>query len=40
VLERLQNARVKTFRTDLMGATTFYLDGKQVTHTTFAEEQR
>lgn len=39
VLERLQNARVKTFRTDLMGATTFYLDGKQVTHTTFAEQR-
>src|SRR5262249_9940045 len=39
VLERLQNARVKTFRTDLMGATTFYLDGKQVTHETFVEQR-
>jgi competence protein ComEC len=40
VLERLQTAKVKTFRTDLMGAVTFYLDGKQVTHTTFAERSR
>jgi competence protein ComEC len=37
VLGRLQAAKVKTFRTDLMGAVTFYLDGKQVTHTTFVE---
>lgn len=40
VLGRLQAAKVKTFRTDLMGAVTFYLDGTQVTHTTFAEQQR
>ena len=31
VLERLQRARVKTYRTDIDGATTFYLDGKRVT---------
>jgi competence protein ComEC len=37
VLGRLQAAKVQTFRTDLMGAVTFYLDGKQVTHSTFAE---
>jgi competence protein ComEC len=40
VLKRLQSARVKTFRTDLMGATSFYLDGKQVTHETFVGERR
>jgi competence protein ComEC len=31
VLERLQQAGVKTYRTDLMGAVSFYLDGKSVT---------
>jgi competence protein ComEC len=31
VLKRLQNAKVSTFRTDLDGALTFYLDGKTVT---------
>jgi competence protein ComEC len=31
VLERLQAAHVRTFRTDLMGPVSFYLDGKQVT---------
>ncbi len=31
VLERLQAAKVSTYRTDLDGATTFYLDGKNVT---------
>lgn len=31
VLQRLQNANVSTFRTDLDGAVTFYLDGKSVT---------
>jgi competence protein ComEC len=30
VLERLQNAHVLTYRTDLMGAVTFVLDGKTV----------
>jgi len=30
VLERLQDARVKTYRTDLDGAMTFYLDGEGV----------
>jgi competence protein ComEC len=30
VLERLQNAHVLTYRTDLMGAVTFLLDGKNV----------
>jgi len=31
VLERLQQAGVKTYRTDWMGAVSFYLDGKSVT---------
>ena len=31
VLERLQRAGVRTYRTDLMGAVSFYLDGKSVT---------
>jgi competence protein ComEC len=31
VLLRLQNAKVSTFRTDMDGAVTFYLDGKTVT---------
>src|SRR4051812_7706966 len=30
VLDRLQQAHVATFRTDLFGATTFYLDGEKV----------
>lgn len=30
VLQRLQNHRVRTYRTDLNGATSFYLDGKNV----------
>ncbi|HVP44262.1 MAG TPA: ComEC/Rec2 family competence protein [Terriglobales bacterium] len=30
VLERLQEARVRTYRTDLTGAVTFYLDGRAV----------
>src|SRR5260370_15583405 len=31
VLERLQAAHVQTFRTDTMGAVTFYLDGNNIT---------
>jgi competence protein ComEC len=31
VLERLQRAEVRTYRTDLSGAVSFYLDGKSVT---------
>jgi competence protein ComEC len=31
VLERLEQAHVQTFRTDTMGAVTFYLDGKHIT---------
>jgi competence protein ComEC len=31
VLERLQGAHVRTYRTDLQGAVSFYLDGKSVT---------
>ena len=31
VLERLQRAGVRTYRTDEMGAVSFYLDGKSVT---------
>jgi competence protein ComEC len=31
VLERLQAAGVKTYRTDEEGAVSFYLDGKSVT---------
>jgi competence protein ComEC len=30
VLERLQARGIKTYRTDLLGAVTFLLDGKQV----------
>ena len=30
VLERLQKAEVKTYRTDMTGAVSFYLDGKSV----------
>jgi competence protein ComEC len=30
ILDRLQQAHVATFRTDLFGATTFYLDGQKV----------
>jgi competence protein ComEC len=30
VLQRLQNHNVRTYRTDLNGATTFFLDGKNV----------
>lgn len=30
VLERLQQAQVKTYRTDINGAATFYLDGRRV----------
>ena len=37
VLDRLQQADVRTFRTDIMGATTFYLDGKQITASVAAE---
>src|ERR1700758_4452309 len=31
VLQRLENLGVPTYRTDLDGATTFYLDGRSVT---------
>jgi competence protein ComEC len=31
VLDRLQDSHVRTFRTDTLGATTFYLDGNAVT---------
>ena len=31
LLERLQKAGVKTYRTDMTGAVSFYLDGKSVT---------
>jgi competence protein ComEC len=31
VLERLSAMHVQTYRTDTMGATSFFLDGKQVT---------
>jgi competence protein ComEC len=31
VLQRLQQAKVLTYRTDMDGATSFYLDGKNVT---------
>lgn len=34
VLERLQKAGTKTYRTDIGGATTFYLDGRTVTSRT------
>jgi competence protein ComEC len=37
VLNRLQQAHVATFRTDLFGATTFYLDGEKVSATVHGE---
>jgi len=37
ILDRLQQAGARTFRTDIMGATTFYLDGKQITAWVAAE---
>jgi competence protein ComEC len=30
-LDKLQGAHVRTYRTDMFGATTFYLDGSHVT---------
>ena len=30
VLDRLEEAHVRTYRTDMNGAVTFYLDGKTV----------
>ena len=30
ILQRLQDNRIRTFRTDALGATSFYLDGKSV----------
>jgi competence protein ComEC len=35
VLQELQDAHVRTYRTDMLGLSTFYLDGKQVTAGTF-----
>ena len=32
-LEKLENSHTYTYRTDLLGASTFYLDGKHVTTT-------
>jgi competence protein ComEC len=40
VLDRLQQAGVTTFRTDTMGATTFYLDGKQITSSVAAQPEQ
>jgi len=40
VLERLAEAQVKTYRTDLNGAVTFYLDGASVTPDLVALRQR
>jgi competence protein ComEC len=40
VLGRLQAAHVRTFRTDTMGATSFYLDGKDVHAATGGEDQK
>jgi competence protein ComEC len=39
ILEELETARVQTYRTDMLGATTFYLDGKQVTGQAWAATQ-
>jgi len=30
VIQRFADEHIKTFRTDMLGATTFYLDGKQI----------
>ena len=37
VLERLQHAKILTYRTDTLGATSFFLDGKKVTAQTAAD---
>jgi len=37
VLERLQDAHVLTYRTDTLGATSFFLDGRSVTAHVFSE---
>jgi competence protein ComEC len=39
VLEQLQSAHVRTYRTDMLGLTTFYLDGKNVQAGVWAEQQ-
>lgn len=40
VLEELETARVRTYRTDMLGLTTFYLDGRNVQAAVWAAEQR
>jgi competence protein ComEC len=37
VLEELQSARVLTYRTDMIGMSSFYLDGKHVTALAWAD---
>ncbi len=39
VLEQLQSAHVRTYRTDMLGLTTFYLDGKNVQAGVWADQQ-
>jgi competence protein ComEC len=40
VLEELQAARVRTYRTDLIGMSSFYLDGKRVTADAWTDSAR
>jgi competence protein ComEC len=40
VLEELQTAHVATYRTDMLGLSTFYLDGKRVTAEAWAAADR
>jgi competence protein ComEC len=39
VLDQLQTAHVRTFRTDLFGLSTFYLDGSTVQAAVWAAQQ-
>ncbi len=40
ILEELEAAHVRTYRTDMFGATTFYLDGQRVTAAPWAGTER
>jgi competence protein ComEC len=40
VLEELQAAKVRTYRTDMVGMSSFYLDGKRVTAEAWADSAR
>ncbi|MGC2212402.1 MAG: ComEC/Rec2 family competence protein [Silvibacterium sp.] len=40
VLEELQEAHIRTYRTDMLGMSSFYLDGKRVTAAAWADSPR